>query len=143
MNVITNPPQDHPDTVSLEFPDEVQENTAVQSATATWPVETGDGDTVVLARFYLLPQSESGGFNYTTPASAQDAIRLGIDGDQLVYYEIILSQNTLIQEVDKPLMIPTPASAQVPDVLPTTFFADYQEENDRCAMTWTGLDASE
>jgi len=143
MDVINNPPQNHPDTVSLDFPDEVQVNTAVQFVTATWPVETGDGDTVILAQFYLEPKSESGDFDYTIPASAQDAIHLGIDGDNLVYYELVLSQNTLKKEEDKPLMIPTPASAQVPDVVPTTFLADFQEDNNRYAMTWTGLDAGE
>lgn len=142
MNVLSDAQQDVPDTVSLNFPDEVRDNTAVQFVRAVWPYTINGSEPLVLARFFVVNQDQAGTMAYPTPTTVSDTIRLGVHQSELVFYELLIRQSTLLQQQDTPLQIPQPENALVPEVIPTEFFADFQEEQGRYAMTWNGLDAS-
>jgi|GEM_PF-6694731 len=143
MNVIENAETGQPDTLILSFPGEVRENTAVQFVGAVWPVVVPGSEPMIVARFYLVSQFEAAAIPVSVPSMVRDTIRAGVHQGELVYYELMIRQSTLMQEQDTPLHIPQPEEAEVPAVIPRVFVADYQEENDRYALTWEGLETPE
>ncbi|HKJ66542.1 MAG TPA: hypothetical protein VKA68_01185 [bacterium] len=142
VNVIADAQSDDPDTITLNFPDVVREDTAVQYVEAFWPFTLQGSEPILLARFFLISREEAGTIEYSLPSEVENTIRPGIHQDELVYYELMITQTTLLEESDTPLQIPQPAEAQIPEVVPTDFIADFQEENNRYAFTWEGLNAT-
>lgn len=136
LKIIVNTEQNETDTVLLNFPDVVRENTAMQFVEAMWPSTVNESEPFMLARFFLIGQQQASALNFTMPSTVKDTIRLGMNQNELVYYELMIKQSTLLEMSDIPLQIPETGNTLIQGNVPTEFLADYQQDDSRYALTW-------